>query len=69
MPGVDRLIVDQAGARRRARRELGIPAHRAVSLSTEAALRDEHGTEALNPDNLVCRAVRAIKADVPRASA
>jgi porphobilinogen synthase len=28
-------------------------------------LRNEDGTEALNPDNLVCRAIRAIKKTVP----
>ena len=28
-------------------------------------LRDEDGSEALNPDNLVCRAIRAIKREVP----
>ncbi len=32
---------------------------------TDPALRDETGSEALNPDNLVCRAIRAIKKEVP----
>src|SRR5207244_2788771 len=32
---------------------------------TDPKLRDEDGTEALNPDNLVCRALRAIKKEVP----
>src|SRR5262249_27427693 len=32
---------------------------------TDPKLRDEDGTEGLNPDNLVCRAVRAIKHEVP----
>jgi porphobilinogen synthase len=32
---------------------------------TDPRLRDEDGNEALNPDNLVCRAVRAIKQEVP----
>ncbi len=32
---------------------------------TDPALRDENGTEALNPNNLVCRAIRAIKQEVP----
>jgi porphobilinogen synthase len=32
---------------------------------TDPALRDEDGSEALNPDNLVCRAIRAIKKAVP----
>ena len=34
-------------------------------LSTDPNLRDDPGTEALNPDNLVCRAIRAIKKEVP----
>ena len=29
------------------------------------ACADETGAEALNPDNLVCRAIRAIKKEVP----
>ncbi len=32
---------------------------------TDPSLRDETGSEALNPDNLVCRALRAIKKEVP----
>ena len=28
-------------------------------------MRDEDGSEALNPDNLVCRAIRAVKKEVP----
>ncbi len=32
---------------------------------TDPQLRDEDGSEALNPDNLVCRAIRAIKREVP----
>jgi porphobilinogen synthase len=32
---------------------------------TDPKLRDENGTEALNPDNLVCRAIRAIKNEFP----
>ena len=31
---------------------------------TEPHLRDDQGSEALNPDNLICRAVRAIRAEV-----
>src|SRR5204863_6483268 len=32
---------------------------------TDPGLRDEGGSEALNPDNLVCQAIRAIKKEVP----
>jgi porphobilinogen synthase len=44
--------------------ELRIPCI-ALFPYTDPALRDEHGSEALNPDNLVCRAIRAIKKEVP----
>ena len=44
--------------------ELGIPCI-ALFPYTDPALRDEDGSEALNPDNLVCQAVRAIKKAVP----
>jgi len=64
MPGVDRLSVDQAvrDAERAAR--LNIPCI-ALFPYTEASLRDERGSEALNPENLVCQAVRAIKKEFP----
>jgi porphobilinogen synthase len=64
MPGVERLSVDQAvrAAERAAR--LTIPCI-ALFPYTDPALRDERGSEALNPDNLVCRAIRAIKKEVP----
>ena len=32
---------------------------------TNPGLRDDTGSEALNPDNLICRAIRAIKKEVP----
>jgi porphobilinogen synthase len=44
--------------------ELGIPCI-ALFPYTDPNLRDEHGSEALNPENLVCQAVRAIKKNVP----
>lgn len=64
MPGVERLTVDQIvrDAERAAR--LDIPCI-ALFPFTEPALRDEQGSEALNPDNLVCQAVRAIKKEFP----
>ena len=43
---------------------LGIPVI-ALFPQTPASLKTEDGREALNQDNLVCRAVRAIKAAVP----
>ncbi|MDA7948280.1 MAG: porphobilinogen synthase [Hyphomicrobiaceae bacterium] len=64
MPGVDRLSVDQAVAAATEAVELNIPAM-AVFPYTEPALRDDAGSQAFNPDNLVCQAVRAIKESVP----
>lgn len=61
MPGVERLSVDlivEAVARAA---ELKIPAV-AVFPATDPSLKTEVAMEALNPENLVCRAVRAIKA-------
>ncbi|HSM40848.1 MAG TPA: porphobilinogen synthase [Afifellaceae bacterium] len=61
MPGVERLSVDQAVLEAERAADLGIPL---LSLFpyTDPARRTEDGSEALNPDNLVCSACRAIKA-------
>jgi len=64
MPGVDRLSVDLAVAAAADAAKLGIPAI-ALFPNTDPSLRDERASEALNPANLVCRAVRAIKTSVP----
>ena len=64
MPGVYRYSVDQAVEQAREAASLGIPAL-ALFPNTPSHLRDETGSEALNPDNLICRAIRAIKAAVP----
>jgi porphobilinogen synthase len=64
MPGVERLSIDllvEAAAEAAA---LGIPAI-ALFPVTPLDKKDEDGTEAHNPDNLVCRAVRAVKAAHP----
>jgi porphobilinogen synthase len=64
MPGVERLsIVEAVQAAERAAK-LKIPCL-ALFPYTDPGLRDHDGTEALNPENLVCRAVRAIKKAVP----
>jgi len=64
MPGVFRLpipaLVDAAGEAA----ELGIPTI-AVFPAVQATLKDAEGSEALNPNNLVCRAVAALKKAVP----
>jgi len=48
----------------RAARAFGSPHHYRLLLP-EPSLRDEQGSEALNPDNLVCQSVRAIKKEFP----
>ena len=60
MPGVERLSVDEAVREAERAAELAIPCL-ALFPYTDPKLRDEDGSEALNPDNLVCRAIRAIK--------
>src|SRR5688572_7362479 len=64
MPGVDRLSVDQAVRDAERAVKLNIPCV-ALFPYTEPSLRDEHGSEALNADNLVCQSVRAIKKEFP----
>jgi porphobilinogen synthase len=64
MPGVIRLSIDLAVERVREAASLGIPLV-ALFPNTDPALRNETGSEAINPNNLICRAVRAIKAAVP----
>lgn len=64
MPGVDKLSIDLAVAAAQDACDLGIPAL-ALFPNTETRLRDDEASEAFNPDNLVCRAVRAIKEAVP----
>ena len=61
MPGVERLSVDLLVEAVDRAADLGIPAV-AVFPATDPALKNEAATEAINADNLVCRAVRAIKA-------
>jgi len=64
MPGVDRLSIDLLVEAAGEASELGIPAL-ALFPYTDPTARDANGTEALNPENLVCRSVRAIKQAVP----
>jgi porphobilinogen synthase len=64
MPGVQRLSVDQAVVEAEKAAALGIPAI-ALFPFTDPSLRDPTGSESVNANNLVCRALRAIKAVVP----
>ena len=64
MPGVYRLTIDMAIDAAAQASNLGIPAI-ALFPHTNPTLKFADGREALNSDNLVCRATRAIKAQVP----
>ncbi len=64
MPGVERLSIDQALKAGERALALGIPAV-ALFPVLPAAARDADGSEALRPDNLVCRTVRALKQEFP----
>lgn len=64
LPGVSRLSVDRAVRAAEEAAGLGIPCL-ALFPYTEAADKNPEATEAWNPENLVCRATRAIKAAVP----
>ena len=60
LPGVSRWSVDGIVARAREAVELGIPVV-ALFPNTQPDRRSDDGAEAHNPDNLMCRAIRAIK--------
>ncbi len=64
MPGVERLSVDQAVLAAQQAAKLGIPVI-ALFPQTPPAIKTPNGEEAHNPDNLVCRCVRAVKQAVP----
>ena len=61
LPGVARWSVDGIVARATEAIALGIPCI-ALFPNTPPALRSDDGAEAANPDNLMCRAIRAVKA-------
>jgi len=64
MPGVERMSVDVVADAAGDAAALGIPCI-ALFPNTPPALKDEDGSEALNADNLVCRAIRALKRKQP----
>ena len=64
MPGVERVSIDEAVRDVERAARLRIPCV-AVFPYTDSELRNENGSEAVNEDNLVCRAVRALKKEVP----
>ena len=64
LPGVERLSIDRAVRAAEEAAALGIPCL-ALFPYTDDADKNPEATEAWNPENLVCRATRAIKAAVP----
>ena len=60
LPGVSRWSVDGIAARAKEAVSLGIPCI-ALFPNTPPQLRSEDGAEAVNPDNLMCRAIRSIR--------
>ena len=60
LPGVSRWSVEGIAARAREAATLGIPCI-ALFPNTPRELRSEDGAEALNPDNLMCAAIRAVR--------
>lgn len=60
LPGVSRWSVDGIVARAKEAVALGIPCV-ALFPNTPTAARSADAAEALNPDNLMCRAIRAIR--------
>ena len=64
MPGVKRVSLDRLEAHCAPAAELGIPAI-ALFPATEPARKDAEGTEATNPENLMCRGARILKRAFP----
>jgi porphobilinogen synthase len=64
LPGVSRWSVDRLADRAREAAALGIPCI-ALFPNTPNELRTDDAREALNADNLICRAIRALKDAVP----
>jgi porphobilinogen synthase len=60
LPGVSRWSLEGIAARAKEAVALGIPAV-ALFPNTPHGLRDGTGREALNPDNLMCQAIRTIR--------
>ena len=60
LPGVSRWSLDGIVARAKDARDLGIPCI-ALFPNTPPERRSDDGAEALNPDNLMCQAIKAVK--------
>ena len=64
MPGVVRVTLDRLAKHVEPARRLGIPAV-ALFPATPRDSKDAEGTEAINPDNLMCQAARLLKREFP----
>jgi porphobilinogen synthase len=64
MPGVERVTLDRLPGHVAPAVEAGIPAL-ALFPVTPPERKDAEGTEATNPDNLMCRAARLLKREFP----
>lgn len=64
MPGQSRVTVDRLARHVEEAARLGVPAI-AIFPATPPGAKDAEGTEALNPDNLICRAARELKRHFP----
>jgi porphobilinogen synthase len=64
MPDVERLSIDRAVRAAERAAKLTIPCL-ALFPYTDPDKRDDTGSEAVNAENLVCQAIRAIKQEVP----
>jgi porphobilinogen synthase len=63
LPGVSRLSLESIRKAAAEAAQLGIPAI-AIFPATDPKLKTEDAAEAINPENLVCRAVRAVQKEV-----
>ncbi|WP_198372065.1 porphobilinogen synthase [Roseomonas rosulenta] len=64
MPGQMRVTVDRVARHVEQAARLGVPAI-AIFPATPPEAKDAEGTEALNPNNLICRAARELKKHFP----
>jgi porphobilinogen synthase len=64
LPGVSRFSIDLIIQKAKKARDLGIPALMLFPV-IDSKLKTDDGREALNENNLICRAVREIKKAVP----
>jgi porphobilinogen synthase len=60
LPGVSRWSVDGIAKRAKEALDLGVPCI-ALFPNTQPDRRSDDGAEALNPDNLMCRAIKAVR--------